>query len=328
LVPTLFSLTPQLLSAQGPTYGTPNWPALGSSVPLALPLAVGGGGHVCCGQFRYWVVRQVPPDVEPVLVVNVSTVHLGTPQPPPLPQPPPPFEPPPPPHAPPLNMTSFPPPPSHSPLPPSPMSPSTVASSSKERSSNVAVGARVQALFTKRGSCPSVSDVLSDRSGCIGRCEVSWLAHYDTYSGRSTFRQSTSVNGGFAPVGIEAFPSDWYVGVQALRDEPAEFSLHLTARPRPPVVQAYACSRLSHFCPVHGGGASSANASNLLQASPSASSTFAPLSSSAASRLARPLQVGCVTTLCYLQQVAFCLISVLTLVSPVMLLSGFSKPKR
>ena len=64
LAPTLFALTPQLLSAQGPVYGTASWPTQGLSVPLALPLALGGGGHVCCRQFRYWVLRQVPPDVE------------------------------------------------------------------------------------------------------------------------------------------------------------------------------------------------------------------------------------------------------------------------
>jgi hypothetical protein len=64
LRPTRFALAPRLLSAEGPTHGTDAWPGEGVRAMLVLPLALGGGGHVCCGQMRYWVLRRVPPDVE------------------------------------------------------------------------------------------------------------------------------------------------------------------------------------------------------------------------------------------------------------------------
>ena len=107
----------------------------------------------------------------------------------------------------------------------------------------------VQSLFLKRHTCPSSSDVLPDRSGCAGRCVVSWLSHYNTYSGRSTFLDSTSIGGGFAAVGAESDAADWYIGVQALKAEPAEFFLYVSSRPRPKEIKAYECSRLNHFCP-------------------------------------------------------------------------------
>jgi len=240
LAPTLFALTPQLLSAQGPVYGTASWPTQGLSVPLALPLALGGGGHVCCRQFRYWVLRQVPPDVEPVLILNVSTTHLGAPEPPPLPQPPPPATPPPPPATPPLN-SSFPPPPKPPPPSPTPSNPTTLAGSPEagDGGVNLAAGARVQALFTKRTSCPSLADVPPDRSGCIGRCEVSWLAHYDAYSGHSTFLRSTSVRCSSRQV-ISYHDS---TNLSAFSLCSSEVALHLSVPRLCPAIGTWVCKR-------------------------------------------------------------------------------------
>ena len=43
--------------------------------------------------------------------------------------------------------------------------------------------------------------------------------------------------------------ADFYIGVQALRHEMAEFSLTLRSRPRQRTVSAYTCGRLDRFCP-------------------------------------------------------------------------------
>ena len=236
LRPTLFELRPRLLTALGPTYGTRQWPRPGRTIPLVTPLSEGGGGHICCSQFRYFVLRNIPPDQEPVVIINVTAARR-------------------------ITRLESPPPP-----------PAVATNSSSDGSSEAATGmgsgtspavmAHVQALFLKRhthaGSCPSVADVLPDRSqGCMpeagqeySRCRIAWLVHTNHYSGGQTFMSSTVGTGGFAPLAAEAAPSDWYVGVQALHDEPAEFTLRLASRRRPPLYEKFACNRLLHFCPT------------------------------------------------------------------------------
>ena len=293
LGPTLFKIVPTLLSAEGPTYGTPSWPA-GAVVPLVAPLFMGGGGHVCCGQFRYWVVRGVPADFEPIIYLNVSVAHLGTPLPPPSPLPPPPTLPPLQPSI--EYNTSYPfppmpPPPSPGPVEPPPL----VVNEDKDAYvETLARGARVQALFTKRLTCPAADDVLADHSGCGSRCAVSWLARYDAFSGRATYHPSTSVAGGFAPLGAEEGLADWYVGVQSLRDEPAEFELFLGSRRRSRSFKEYACTRLSHFCPTRAAVANVSGASV-----PVVADTMLPQSSapSAAVRTSASISVA-MTSLC------------------------------
>ena len=66
LLTHLPSPTAPLVSAEGPTYGTAAWPAVGERVPIVTPFSLGGTGHVCCGQFRYYVLRNIPPDEEAV----------------------------------------------------------------------------------------------------------------------------------------------------------------------------------------------------------------------------------------------------------------------
>jgi hypothetical protein len=283
LSPTLFTLTPQLLSADGPSYGTVDWPADGSTMMLTAPLALGGGGHVCCQQFRYWVLRNVPPDVEPVLSINVSMLHLGTPNPPPSPKPPPPFAPPPPPSNPLGNGTMPSPPP---PLLPPPMQPPPPPPDKTLMLRGDLPTGNVQSLFAKRLTCPTPKDVLADRSGCTGRCAVSWLSHYETYSGRSTFLDSTSVSAGFAAVGAESAPSDWYVGVQALKEEQAEFFLYVSSRKRPREAKAYECSRLNHFCP--GAAAEMHNSTVDGEKNPADLNSMLPLESAAVARRWNP----------------------------------------
>ena len=206
--------------------------------------------------------------LQPVLILNVSMTHLGTPEPPPLPQPPPPATPPPPPATPPLNF-SFPPLPKPPPPSPTPSNPTTLAGlpEAGDGGVNLAAGARVQALFTKRTSCPSVremskyctahadaslavahfygsplwqlADVPPDRSGCIGRCEVSWLAHYDAYSGHSTFLRSTSVRCSSRQV-ISYHDS---TNLSAFSLCSSEVALHLSVPRLCPAIGTWVCKR-------------------------------------------------------------------------------------
>ena len=263
LAPALFTLTPRLLPAEGVRYGGPGWPALGATTLLTLPLFAGGGGHVCCHQFRYWVLRAIPPDIEPFLIINMSSDFLGQPSPPP-------GAPPPLPSLPPLPPTvvynashPLPPTPPPTPMPPPPSPPPVSAGSGGGGIGGSAAsvsGSHAQGLFLKRGTCPTPADIV-DNSACSGRCSLSWLVRYNVYSGQQSYLSSTSVGGGFAPLGEESAPSDWYVGVQSLRDDSAEFTLRVGWRPRPRRVVAYACNRLNHFCPLDGGVKSIDNAS-------------------------------------------------------------------
>ena len=51
--------------------------------------------------------------------------------------------------------------------------------------------ARLQGLFIKRHQCPSAADIRADRTGCIGRCSLSYLVRYDPFSGASSYVDST-----------------------------------------------------------------------------------------------------------------------------------------
>lgn len=251
LTPTLFELRPRLFSASGPTYGSAQWARTGQTHVLDTPFSAGGGGHVCCGQFRYYALRGVPADVEPVVTINISLARRGIPASiytlvaPPAPIAPP-GAPPTAPHEPGFNASEVPPP---------PMAPPPGADGMGGGDGPMVV-AHAQGLFLKRGTCPTVTDVRPDRSGCLpepgkeySRCAIAWLVRYDGYSGAQSYLQSTVGAGGFAPLSAEGGPSDWYIGVQALHDEPAEYTLRLSARARPRVFRQYACNRLLHFCP-------------------------------------------------------------------------------
>ena len=255
LMPTLFAMRPTLLSANGPRYDTVGWPRAlrardSPSVVLERPLSAGGGGHICCRQFRYYVLRGVPPDIEPLVTINISVARRGIPanrivySPPPTPMVPP--------YAPPMAPTN-----GSNPPPPAPLPPELPGSVGMGGGAAAAEIAHVQGLFLKRLTCPTSSDVLPDRSGCVdepgqsySRCRVAWLVRYNGYSGHQSYLQSAVNAGGFAPLSAEAYPSDWYIGVQALHDEPAEFTLRLSARARPRLFTEYACNRLLHFCPT------------------------------------------------------------------------------
>lgn len=110
--------------------------------------------------------------------------------------------------------------------------------------------AHVQGLFAKRGTCPTRADINAAGNGCVGRCALSWLVNYDTYTGHVKYSQQTTLATGFAPLGAEKEAADWYIGVESLNAAPAEFSISLSSRPRTRQVAAYACGRLSHFCPT------------------------------------------------------------------------------
>ena len=251
-------------------YGSAGWPAAGETIPIVTPFSHGGTGNVCCGQFRYFVLRGIPPDIEAIVRLDLSFDFLA--EPPGLP-PMPTALPPRPPQA--LSNQSarrFPPP-----LPPVP--PRRPPPGADPFVPSTSTHARLQGLFIKRHQCPSAADIRADRTGCIGRCSLSYLVRYDPFSGASSYVDSTVVTSGLAPLSAESESADFYIGVQALRDERAEFTLSLSSRPRQRLVEAYGCSRLLHFCPEEQGdvGNASLDAENpIMQATSAARSSRAP----------------------------------------------------
>ena len=109
---------------------------------------------------------------------------------------------------------------------------------------------RARALYVKHESCPRWpddivhSDEQDDRT-CAGRCALSWLVSYDTWSGEPTYATEATVAGGFG----DKEPADWYIGVQALAGVNTTFELSASTRPRPEVVVPYRCGRTDAFCP-------------------------------------------------------------------------------
>ena len=230
LKPTLFALRAKLLTATGPTYGTAGWPepgnqpgVMGRTVQLTTPFSAGGSGHICCHQFRYFILRNVPPTIEPVIIINVTAARR------------------------PERVV---------PLGPD-LRPLVAHSGGMgDGGGGLQPTVHVQAVFLKRATCPVRSDVLPDESGCVeeegktySRCNFAKLVKYDEYSGQQTYLRGTAGYGGFPPPLADEKKSDWYVGVQAYFDEPAEFSLRLGSRSQRTTVQEYKCDRLHHFCP-------------------------------------------------------------------------------
>ncbi len=228
LGPTYFELTARLMSADGAHYGTASWPAIGEehTSTMVYPLSLGGTGHVCCGQFRYWMLRDVPADVEPIVTVVAYEPAASTAQPSWQDH-----------HAAHQDWHAI-------------RDNGTAHPGGADRPVVTTPPGLVQGVFVKRLTCPTRADVdQASALGCTGRCAVSWLVRYDTHSGASTHTTSAVARPGFAPFLQETGRADWYIGVQALRDAPAQFSLLLSSRMRAVRERDFDCGRFNHFCP-------------------------------------------------------------------------------
>jgi hypothetical protein len=109
---------------------------------------------------------------------------------------------------------------------------------------------RARALYVKRASCPRYpEDIDPVTYGCAGRCDLASFVRYDTHTGGATYYFSGSAASGFRSDGFLEPAADWYLGVQALPAEDAEFELVVSSRPRPEVVVQRTCNRNDAFCP-------------------------------------------------------------------------------
>jgi hypothetical protein len=114
----------------------------------------------------------------------------------------------------------------------------------------------VRTAFLKHGSCASPSDDVSGAQCTAPSCELAWLTVYDEFYGNMihTYSEYLAVPWGatpwsYDPATTERRPGDWYVSIQALPGEAAEFEFDafLLKPPLPPEV--FECSRFSGFCP-------------------------------------------------------------------------------
>ena len=114
---------------------------------------------------------------------------------------------------------------------------------------NVTSG-RVQSVLAKWGTCPTVRDIDEMRGKCSGFCAMEWLTTRGTYSG-SLYSVDTMMLA--VPHGLRDDPDrrragDWYIGVQAMPGETAQFRLTVdTDEPRYEAVQVR-CDHLTYAC--------------------------------------------------------------------------------
>ena len=108
---------------------------------------------------------------------------------------------------------------------------------------NVSRG-RLKALFVKAGACPRDPEDV-DGSTCTGKCVMSWLARYDRYNGALTYADTASA---VVPHGVNAEDKRstglWYVGVEAMDESAAEFSLSIDANEYGSAAEVQAADRL------------------------------------------------------------------------------------
>ena len=115
---------------------------------------------------------------------------------------------------------------------------------------NVTSGA-VRALYLKQGTCPRYPDDV-DGDTCIGSCVLTWYTIYEQFDGRAISQQSGVAS---VPMGFGGDPDlrqsgDWYVAVQALSGEEAEYTLTATLVEPPPEDGVYRCDRWEGPCPA------------------------------------------------------------------------------
>jgi hypothetical protein len=115
---------------------------------------------------------------------------------------------------------------------------------------NVTSG-RVLAVLAKWGSCPVVAeDVDGLRGECRGFCAMSWLTTRGSFSGQLYSSSSTTL---VVPHGHGGEPDKrrgghWYVAVQAMPDEAAQFELTVIAETPIYVPASRRCDRYTSFC--------------------------------------------------------------------------------
>ena len=110
---------------------------------------------------------------------------------------------------------------------------------------------RLRALYLKHASCPRYpEDVIGQE--CVGFCIVRWFTTYDSYNGNALSHSTdvAVVPNGDNIVGPDIRgEGDWYVGVQALPGEEAEYSLSATLVDTPPFDTSYKCDKIDGPCP-------------------------------------------------------------------------------
>ena len=115
---------------------------------------------------------------------------------------------------------------------------------------NVTSG-RLHALLVKWGSCPSFSeDVSLMRGECTSFCHMNWLTTRGAYSG-SLYSDSYStlvVPHGHGDEPDKRRAGRWYLGVQAMPGEAAQFDLVATVEVPIYVPASKRCSRGTQFC--------------------------------------------------------------------------------
>ena len=108
---------------------------------------------------------------------------------------------------------------------------------------------RARALYVKWNRCPVPADIAMDTGECNGFCAVDWLATRGDFSGELYNRSDGAVR---VPFGKGDSPDKrrggaWYVGVQALAGESAEFELSASLF-MPPAGGGDACTRYTAAC--------------------------------------------------------------------------------
>ena len=108
---------------------------------------------------------------------------------------------------------------------------------------------RARALYVKWNRCPVPADIAMDTGECNGFCAVDWLATRGDFSGELYNRSDGAVR---VPFGKGDSPDKrrggaWYVGVQALAGESAEFELSASLY-MPQAGGGDACTRYTAAC--------------------------------------------------------------------------------
>lgn len=108
-----------------------------------------------------------------------------------------------------------------------------------------------RALYLKHAACPRYPEDVSGQE-CLGKCVVRWLTVYDPYDGAAVSHGSdvATVPNGDNLIGPDIRgEGDWYIGVQALDGQAAEYTLTTELVDTPEYDTAYRCDRFDGPCP-------------------------------------------------------------------------------
>ena len=108
-----------------------------------------------------------------------------------------------------------------------------------------------RALYLKHATCPRYPEDVSGQE-CLGFCIVRWLTVYDPYNGAalSHLSDAATVPNGDNLIGPDIRgEGDWYIGVQALDGQAAEYTLTTELVDTPEYDTGYRCDRFDGPCP-------------------------------------------------------------------------------